>query len=204
MVGEVERSVLTAPVAVMDEFGVRLSSGHGHGHCFDDQFTGLTVAHRPGDEPTATKVLHAGQEELALPGRELGDIGHPALIGPAGREVTLQEVTGRGHLQWATAPLPAGMDTHQVFLGHQPGHPLASDPGSHPSQLAMDPRCPIGAPRTLVDLPDGVGQIAVLETPRGGRLVGPGVVTAAGDLGGPAQCRDRVPVPVGGDEPIVA
>jgi hypothetical protein len=96
------------------------------------------------------------------------------------------------------------MDADQAFLGHQPGHPLAADPGPQTTELAVDPRCSIGASRALVDLSDGVGQIGVLDAPSGGGLVGPGVVAAAGNLGGPAQRRDRVLVPMGGDESIAA
>src|SRR6202140_4714994 len=96
------------------------------------------------------------------------------------------------------------MDADQVFLGHQPGHPLAPNPGPESAELAVDPGRSIGASRALVDLPDGVGQIGVLDAPRGGWLVGPGVVTAAGDLGRSAQSLDRVLISMSGDEPIAA
>jgi hypothetical protein len=189
---------------VVDEFRAGFASGHGHGHRLDNQLTGLSVAHRPTDQSPATEITDAGEVELSLSGRELGDVGHPALIGPGGREVTLQEVGGRSHVELASSPLLAGVDADQVFFRHQPGHPLASDSSPQSTELTVDPRSPIGAPRTLVDVPDGVGQIGIFGTPTRRWLVGPGVVTAAGDLGGSAQCFDRVLVPVGGDESVAA
>jgi hypothetical protein len=77
-------SALAPLVTVVDEIGVRFSSSDSHGHRLDDQFAGLSVAHRPADQPSATEIPHAGEEELALPGRELGDVSHPPLIGSGG------------------------------------------------------------------------------------------------------------------------
>jgi hypothetical protein len=142
----------------------RVSAGHRHRDGFDDQLRGLTSAHGPADESPAIEVLDAGHVELALPRHELGDVGHPALIGSAGTEVPFQQVGSRGHLQAASSPLLAGVHAHEVELGHEASDPFAPDPGADQTELAVDPWRSVGAPRAPVDLSDGVGQIGVADT----------------------------------------
>ena len=179
MVGEVERGVLAALVAVVDEFGVWFTSGHGHGDGLDDQFAGLAVAHRPADEPPATEVSTPARKSLPSPVENSVMSATQRSLGRLAEKSRFKQIGGGSHVQPATAPLLTSVDPDQVFLGHEPGHPLAPDTGSQPAELTVDARSPIGAPRALVDLPDGVGQVGILETSRGGWLVGPGVVTAA-------------------------
>jgi hypothetical protein len=58
------------------------------------------------------------------------------------------------------------MHADEVKLGHEAGHTLAPDPGADPTELAMDAWSAIGAPRTPVDVADGVGQIGIIDAAR--------------------------------------
>ena len=51
-------------------------------------------------------------------------------------------------------------------LGHEPSHPLAPDAGADATELAVDAWRAIGGPRALIDVPDGFGQIGVVDASR--------------------------------------
>jgi hypothetical protein len=67
----------------------------------------LAVAHGPADQSPAIEIPHPSQVELALSGHELGDVGHPALIGSAGGEVTLEEIGSWCDVEAAPTPFLA-------------------------------------------------------------------------------------------------
>jgi hypothetical protein len=48
--------------------------------------------HRPADQILIVEVEDAGEVELPVTGRELGDVADPTLVRCRGAEVTLQEI----------------------------------------------------------------------------------------------------------------
>ena len=49
-------------------------------------------AHGPADHAPAPGIEHDGQEQEPRPGRDVGDVGDPELIGTLGNEVALDEI----------------------------------------------------------------------------------------------------------------
>jgi hypothetical protein len=48
--------------------------------------------HRPPDDAAAACVEDHGQEEKASPGRHIGDVGDPELVGDAGRKHAVEQI----------------------------------------------------------------------------------------------------------------
>ena len=122
----------------------------------EHQLGAKMVGHGPPDHLTAEHIEHDGQEPEPGPGRHVGDIGDPDAVRCIGGELAFDPVRSRTaatvRARGARAPAPA--HPGQDGLTHQPSHALATDPAAAPVQFGMDPRHPIGAPRSLVDGPD--------------------------------------------------
>lgn len=72
------------------------------------------------------QVLDAGEVELAVATRELGDVRDPAFIGPLGGEVPLEQITGGCGGAFASPSLLAAVHADEAALGHQPCDPLGA------------------------------------------------------------------------------
>ncbi len=79
-------------------------AGEGHGERRHDQRGVLATGAVPADDPAMAQVPDGGEEQLAFPGRELGDVGHPALVRPLGGEVPPQQVGGAAGVWPAAIP----------------------------------------------------------------------------------------------------
>lgn len=90
--GEVVARVLTALVGVVDDDTFRALAGDRHLERPAHQFCGLPGRHRPPEQLPRADVEDDGQEEEARPGRDIGDVGDPALLGRLGREIPIEEV----------------------------------------------------------------------------------------------------------------
>ena len=81
------------------------------------------VRHRPAHHPPRVQVLHGRQVQPALARRDVGDVRHPALVGPPGsncRSRTLS-ATGRGWLESVVQRnFRVGLRPDAV-VAHQPG-----------------------------------------------------------------------------------
>lgn len=135
---------LTPAVGVMDEVLVRCPPGQRHDQRVDDQVGGLAFAHRPAGQALIVQVLDAGQEQLPVEAGELGDVGHPALIGLRGGEVALEQIRGRRGVGLATPPLPPAVSAHETAFGHDPRHALSGTAPTTVAKLPRDPRGPVG------------------------------------------------------------
>ena len=54
----------------------------------------VVVAHLPAQYPTREQVDEGREVDPAFAGSVGRDVGHPDLVGPAGREVSLKEIRG--------------------------------------------------------------------------------------------------------------
>jgi hypothetical protein len=115
------------------------------------------VAHRPADDAAAVGVEDDREEEPALAGRQVGDVGEPQLVWPRGGEAATDEVRrrrGRRVGDRRSAPLPATGDALQLELAHQAGDTLAADTDAvRLAQLGMHAWCTIGLERLGEDAP---------------------------------------------------
>lgn len=120
----------------MDQFAVGISASERHDQRVDDKVGGLAFAHGPAGQALVVEVLDAGQEQLAVQGGELGDVGHPPLVGAFRGEVAFQQVRGRRGVGAAPPPLAPRVGTHETELGHDPRHPLLAHMHTASAQLA--------------------------------------------------------------------
>ena len=54
--------------------------------------------HRPADDAPAPRIEHDGEIEKAGPGRDVGDVGDPELVGAGRGEVALDEIGRRARV----------------------------------------------------------------------------------------------------------
>ena len=104
-----------------------------HDEGVDDELGVLVLAHRPADQAPVAQVPDPGHVELALAGRELGDVRDPSLVRALSGEVPLQPIRCRSDVRPAAAPLAACARPCRPSLAHQPGDPLAADPVTPPA-----------------------------------------------------------------------
>lgn len=74
---EGERSVLAAPVRVVDGAALRLSQGNRNPQGMSDGICGQVVPHRPAAAALGEDVHDRGREQPALPGGDAGDVCRP-------------------------------------------------------------------------------------------------------------------------------
>jgi hypothetical protein len=111
---EVERGVLAAAVGVMHQPArIGFAAGERHRERVDDELRVLVWPGRPADQAAVAEIADAGEIEDALVGRELGDVGDPALVWPACVEVTLQQVRGGRDVGASASPLAPRVDPDQ-------------------------------------------------------------------------------------------
>ena len=103
--------------------GIRGRASERHGQRIDDELGVLMFVHRPADDAAMAQVADAGQVQLALAGRELGDVGHPPQVRTLDCEDPLQMVGGRGDVGASTPPALASVSTDEAVLTHDPGDP---------------------------------------------------------------------------------
>ena len=177
--GEVIARVLTALIGVMDDDAVGLLAGDGHLERPRHQLGVLVGRHRPAHHLAGIDVEDHGQEQEAGPRRHVGDVGHPAMVGPRSREVALEEVR--------CGPGPVVSPGRAAELA--PGHALevrflheASDAVAPRllavlvDQLGSDAPIAIGAPRLGVHQVDLLCEHLVGEVPGRGWACEPAVV----------------------------
>ena len=136
---------LAPMIGVMDEPGTGAALPQRHVECIQDQLAAQMIGHRPADDPPAEGVEHGGEVAKALPGRQVGDVRHPELVGGVRREGTVHQIIGERGLGVplrGARPAPT-TDAHQPGSAHQAGHPFA--PAAHLvgiGQLGVHPRLP--------------------------------------------------------------
>src|SRR5919201_6083670 len=114
---------LAPSVRVVHETGLRSTSSDRHAERVDDQLRTEIVAHRPTDHFAAPGVDHAGEEEIALPGRDVLDVRDLESVRPRGSEITPHQVGRRGRFlardRRPEALLAAPRDAGNPALAHQ-------------------------------------------------------------------------------------
>ena len=153
----------------------------GHAQCPGDDLGLEAGRHGPADNAPAEDVQNDRQEDEALPGRDVGDVGHPSPVRPRGGEVPVDEVGDRliALVPAGRAAEPAPGDALDPGLAHQPCHPVATDLlALAVGELGRDPAVAVGAARLGVDGADLLGEHLVGQCPLRRRPVPPAVVAA--------------------------
>ena len=134
-------------------------------------------------------VEHDRQVEEAGPGRNVGHVGHPKLVGFLGVEVPVHKVGGRANALVADGrPRASATADPDYAVGlHQAFHPLATDMDAFSGKLGVNARCSVGLLRSLVNAADLRKQLLVRQIARRRLAADPAVEAAARDLHRPRR-----------------
>src|SRR5512146_5644 len=95
----------------------------------------------PALNTTTPDIEHDRQEDEAGPGRHIGHVGHPKLVGTGGGELPLDQIRSSGLLRITLRrhdESAATTDTADMGSAHQAGDPLAAHPRAFVTQLGVD------------------------------------------------------------------
>jgi hypothetical protein len=156
----------------MDESSLRATPRQRHSERVDDALRAKIVSHRPADDLAAPGVDHAGEKDVALPARDVGDVRYPEPVRPLSLEAALHEIARSWRLSLAQRrldPLAPARDTLQAELAQQASNALLSDPDAVVvGELGLDPGSAVGLVRLLEDPCDQAAEAVVGErAPRG-------------------------------------
>src|SRR5512143_3971887 len=157
--------------------------------------------HPPANNPTGEHVHNKGRVDATHPGRDIGKVGHPELIGPVRFELTVHPVSGPvravvgdgGSALFPTHHTLKAKRTHQALDG-APGHP-----NTFASQLPPDLARPVDLEVLLVHPADLLRelQVAPCTGRQPGRVRLPCLVCVVGRWGNRQLDTDRLN-PIGG------
>jgi len=164
-----------------DVGGPALLDGHVQGR--QDELGPEMGFHRPTDHAPAPGVEDDGEIQKPGPRRNVGDVGHPQLIGAGRCEVAGDEIRRRrGRLVSEHGPRPlTPTDTLCPEGAREPSHALASNVEAEGGEPGVDPRGAVRAARGAVDGVDVRGQLDIGARPRRQRPLPPRVVPTGGD-----------------------
>ena len=192
-------SALAATIGVVHQpFQAAAAGPDGHLERVQGQVGAQRPGSLPADQEAAEGVDDKGHINKAGPGGDVGEVGHPQLVGPGCREVPRHQVgwPRRGHIRRGRpASLPAA-DACKVKLAHQALHGAAGHHDPFPVQLPPDLAGTVDAEVVPVDPGDLSLQLLVSPSPGRGRPTLGGVVGRRGDRQHLADRLDPEPVPV--------
>jgi hypothetical protein len=158
---------------------------------------------RPPHNATREGIEEDGEEEPALAGAHLRDVGEPQTVGRVGVELALQAV-GRGRqirrgARGDAAEAPRGA-APQPLQAHQPRDAMFAHAVSGGAQDLVDARRSVDVAALSVHGPDPLYQGRVLSLPVAAWAPAPGIEAAPGDLEDMAELAYREGLPVLIDE----
>ena len=89
---ELLAGILAALIGVMQQ-GIGLAAPPDrHDQCIGDELGSHLRLHRPSDDTPREQVDHGRDIEPAFGGPDIGEVGHPFLVGAVRRELTVQHI----------------------------------------------------------------------------------------------------------------
>lgn len=85
-------AILATLIRVHDDLAFWFTPPYGHHQCIQRELAGEGRFHRPTHHVTSEKIDTHSQIQPALPGADISDIGHPNLIGPHNRKLSLYTI----------------------------------------------------------------------------------------------------------------
>jgi len=137
-------------------------------------------SHRPAHNSTTPRVQHHRQVQETGPRRDVGDVGHPELIGSLCREVTLDEILRHAVIMCPTRrlDLASSTDAPQTRLTHQPRDTLETHMGALLGQLRVYSRHTIRLARPCVDFLNPLFEDRIDLLPNRRQAMSPCIVAA--------------------------
>ena len=182
---------LAALVGVHHDARSRLAPPCRRHQGLQHQVAGHRRRRGPTHDLPRVQVHHRRQEQPALVGADVGDVGDPDLVRRVGGEVAVEHVVDRTHRATAMSRLAPVADLRPQTLGlHQPLHAVAAAGLARFAQVKRDLAVAIHATAGQPEVLDQPKQPLILALTQAGRLPDPGVVAAAVHAQHPAH-RDQ-------------
>src|SRR5690606_13862733 len=136
-VAPVVAAELAALIAMDDDLSLRAATPDGCQQGVEHQIAIDAAPHGPAHHGAGKEVQHHGQIQPSLMGADVGDVGHPRLIGRGHVELLLQEVLCHqaGAPASVTRPTLVTRLGAQPVLAHQPRHPMPATDLAQISQV---------------------------------------------------------------------
>src|SRR4051794_4365784 len=151
----------------LDVGAVPWAGADGHPQRVADQRGAHVRGELPADDAAAVDVDDEGEEQLAFPAAQVGEVRHVEPIRAGGGEVALDPVwpAGRVGVRHGGAPgLAAALGALDAVLAHQPLHAIAADVlGAGAPERQVQLAVAVGAEVGLVQLTDRRGQLLVAD-----------------------------------------
>ena len=148
------------------DVGARPAAGERHPQRVEDQVGAHVARELPAHHAPGEDVDDEGEEHEALPAAQVGEIGHPQGVRPAGGEVALNEIgapvgpqVGDGGAPWLAATLGA-LD---AVRAHQALDVVAADLLAGAAERLPHPPVTVGVVVGRVELLDARQQSLVLD-----------------------------------------
>src|SRR3989449_7298058 len=198
----VAAGVLTSAIRMMQQTLRRAPTSQRQAEGVEGEGIRDALAHRPADGEARVEIEDHRQVEPALARRDVGDVGHPRLVGRGpldrpGRGVGGAGKRGPGVLRPRDPPAAPG---GQPAAPHQSRHAVPARAAAAVRQLSVNPRAAVALPALGMDRRDLEAQPVVRPRPGRRRARLPGVEARARHLERPAQQPDRHGGLLRGDE----
>lgn len=197
---EGERCALAALTGVAVHASRVSSPDHGFLR-LPDQLDSQPCRHGPPHGSAGRSIWNEGHVQGSCPGREVGDVSHPALVRPNDGEATNQvRCSARPDLSHGSSRMRAADDALQCGDLRQPTDVLLSKMHTLVAQLSMDARCPVGPSRVTIDPTDPLSQGRIVTRALGPCTLQPRIATAGRDVERSGHRGHRMGRPVGAHE----
>src|SRR3989442_1790589 len=181
--------VLDTAVRVMDEASLGAPGPESHAQGVEGERPVEVRIHGPADNTPREQVQDGREVGPALSGPDVGDVGHPDLVGRRGREVPV-ELIRRDRMRvprvgrHTEGPLSLALET---FLSHQARHALTPDLLAIGLEILVDARTPVGLAARSVRRSNLDFERGIFLSPETQTASAPGVEARGRDQERPAQ-----------------
>ena len=189
----IQGRVLAAPIGMQDQPGWGTAPEQGHGQGRHHQLLGDPFRHGPADHGSGIEVQHDRQIQPTFACPQVGDVGHPLLVGTRGGEVLLQpvgchrqamlRVRGRLEAPRRSRPKPQGP--------HPFSHPPSADTPTLGLQIQRDAGRAVTPPVIIKESLNVSVQTPVFGCSGRLRRLPPGVIATPTHPEHPTQSRHR-------------
>ena len=158
--------VLDAAIGMTEQLGRRAAMEQRQGQRVENQRRVDMFAHGPADDFAAVEVQDGRQVKPAFLGLDIGEVGHPELVGRGGLGRLGQAIGGNGLVVVAVGGLDAIaalLAAAQTLFLQESSDAVASMAASFFAQLPMDTKSTVGLAAARMNLVDLLGQRLIFQ-----------------------------------------
>src|SRR5579863_2387630 len=116
------------------------------------------IRHCPANDASTEDVENDGEEQESAPGRYVGDVGDPELVGCIGGEFALNEVRSWPGIGVAPGRLETftSRNADNAALSHQTCQAIVADGDPHLVEIGLEVGAPVRAMRRMIERLDPI------------------------------------------------